>query len=603
MVNLSPEDSKLLEKMVKDISKESLETNWSRFMEITPIHSGSQEEEEAAQFIRQRLEEAGLSPEILRYDGYISDPKYARLQITFPHQIEFQTTPYRQVGSTGPEGLDGEIIYLGPDEIGKMDCRDKIVLAEHKTAGDWMGVRYPLTLKLQQMGIKGLILIEQDTMVPTIIHQRADFSVSGSPTSDNIHRVQTIPAILSVSNKDGQYLKTMVAGGEVRAHIVSIVETGWKRLPLPVVEIKGTVEPDKFMLVNGHVDTPPFSPGVTDNASGVVSMLELARVLHKNRAKLRRSVRIAFWTAHEIGRYGGSVWYNDNFWRDLRYNCVAFLNIDSPGAKGATGYKPAPISEVADLYKEVIKAAAGLDVEATLWPTRAGDCSFWGTGLPHASATSALPKELYDPFVNYSGGGWWWHTAWATLDRGDVNVLARDVGVNLHYIFRMVNCRILPMNFTTYAQGMIKTLENLQDKADKVRGYFNLYSLIDLVKEFEQLSQTLEEALTKAWAKKPSDEAVADINHCLMWISRHVNPVAHSDAGKTDQMDMATFGATPFPRINQILELTDMSLHQSPQFKFLRTKLVREKNYVEDGFYQALGLIRETLAKHQDLFT
>ncbi len=602
MVNLSPEDSQLLEQMVREISKDNLGTNWSRFMDITPIHSGSPEEEEAAQFIRKRLEEYGLNPEILRYDGYISDPKYARLQITSPYEIEFQTTPYRQVASTGPEGLDGEVIYLGPDEIGKVECRDKIVLAEHKTAGDWMGVRYPLTLKLQKMGIKGLILIEQDTKVPTIIHQRADFSVSGSPTSDNIHRIQTIPAILSVSNKDGQYLKTLVAGGGVRAHIVSIVETGWKRLPLPVVEIKGAGEPDKFMLVNGHVDTPPFSPGVTDNASGVVSMLELARILHKNRERLNRSVRIAFWTAHEIGRYGGSVWYNDNFWRDLRYNCVGFLNIDSPGAEGATEYGAAPISEVADLYKDVVRAAAGQEVEAASWPTRAGDCSFWGTGLPHAGVHSAMPKEKYDPFVNYSGGGWWWHTAWATLDRGDVEVLARDVAANLHYIFRMVNCRILPINFTTYAQGMIKILEGLQEKADKVRGYFNLYSLIDLAKEFEELSRTLEESLAKAWAKEPSDGAVADINRCLMWISRYINPVAHSDAEKTGQMDMATFGATPFPRINRILELADMPLHQSPRFKFLRTKLVRERNYVEDGFYQAVGLIRKTLARHEDLF-
>lgn len=602
MIKLSREDSQLIKQLVQEISKDNLEENWSRFMDITPIHSGSQEEEKAAQFIKQHLENYGLSPQILRYDAYISDPRLAKLEILSPREIEFQATPYRQVGTTGPEGLEGEIIYLGPEEIGNADCLDKIVIAEHETAGDWMGVRYPLILKLQQMGIKGLILIEQDTVMPSVIHQRADFSVSGNPTSDNTRLIQTIPAILSVTNKDGQLLKTMVKQGGVRAHIVSMVETGWKRLPLPVVEIKGSKEPEKFMLVNGHLDTPPFSPGVTDNASGVVSMLELARVLHKNQGCLNRSVRIAFWTAHEIGRYGGSTWYNDNFWQDLRYNCVGFLNIDSPGAKGATGYKPAPIAEVADLYKEAIKAASGLDVEATLWPTRAGDCSFWGTGLPHASATSQLPKELYDPFVNYSGGGWWWHTPWATLDRGDVNVLVRDVSVNLHYIFRMINCPILPMNFTTYAEGMIKILEDLQEKADKIRGYFNLYPIIERAKEFRELSESLEMAVSKTLAKDTSDDVVADLNHCLMGISRCINPVAHSDAGKTDQMDMATFGATPFPRINEILKLADMPLHQSPQFKFLQTKLVRERNYVVDGFHQANLMIRDTLARHQDVF-
>ena len=367
-------------------------------------------------------------------------------------------------------GIEGEIIYLAPDEVGKADCRDKIVLAEQKTSDDWMGMRYPLTRKLQEMGVKGLILIEQDTFMSTVIHQRADFSVSGNPTSDNVHLIQTIPAILSVSNKDGGILKTMVAKGEVRAHIVSIVETGWKRLPLPVVEIKGSKEPEKFILVNGHVDTPPFSPGVTDNASGVVAMLELARLLHKNRDRLARSVRIAFWTAHEIGRYGGSTWYNDAFWHDLRYNCVAFLNIDSPGAKGATEQRPGPIAEVSDVYKESVKASKGLTVDGARWHTRAGDSSFWGVGIPHTSAASTLPKDKYDPFVNFSGGGWWWHTAWATLDRGDVGILAKDVSLNLHYIFMMVNCRILPMNFIFYAEEMVKILEDLQEKSDKIRG-------------------------------------------------------------------------------------------------------------------------------------
>ena len=105
----------------------------------------------------------------------------------------------------------------------------------------------------------------------------------------------------------------------------------------------------------------------------------------------------------------------------------------------------------------------------------------------------------------------------------------------------------------------------------------------------------------KRWTRGVSDEIAAELNHCLMWVSRHVNPVAHSDVGITDQMDMATFGAKPFPRIQEIQKLADMPLHQSPEFKFLSTKLVRERNYVVDGFYLANQLIKETLAKHEDL--
>ena len=597
MIKLSNQDQQLLDKLAKEISKEELKENWTRFMEFTPIHSGSPSEEDAARFIKQKLDEYGLSPEILRYEAYLSDPKWARLVVLEPQKVEIQCTPYRQVGTTGPEGFKGEVIYLTPEEIGKTECRDKIVLAEQDTSGDWMGLRYPLTLKLQEMGVKGLIVIEQDTFVPTIIHQRADFSVSGNPTSDNIHLIQTIPAIVSVSNMDGQLLKTFAKRGGMCVHLTSIVETGWKTLPLPVAEIKGGKYPEKFILVNGHIDTPPFSPGVTDNASGTVAMLELARICSRYREKLGRSIRFAFWTAHEIGRYGGSTWYNDAFWHELRYHCVGFLNIDSPGAEAATTYRSAPIAEVSDVVVESIQTVGSTDIEASRWPTRAGDSSFWGIGIPHTSVTSARPEDLYDPFVNYSGGGWWWHTAWATIDRGDIDVLSQDVKVNLSYIFRMTNCRILPMNFIPHADGIFKVLEDLQTKADKVRNYFNLYPVIEKARKFKDLAFSLEETVKKTAACEAPEELVEDLNHCIMWVSRYINPIAHSDAEKTAQMDMATFGALPFPRIQGVRELANMSLHQSAQFKFLQTKLLRERNYVEDGFNLANELIRETLAR------
>ncbi|MBW1994389.1 MAG: M28 family peptidase, partial [Deltaproteobacteria bacterium] len=368
MIRLSGENQQLLHELEKEISKDELDKNWKRFMKFTPIHSGSRREKKAVEFIVRKLEEYGLVPQIFHYDAYLSDPKWAELVVLEPCTMEIQCTPYRQVGTTGAGGLEGEVIYICPEEIGRAECRNKIVLAEQKTSGDWMGLRYPLTLKLQQMGVKGIIVIEQDTFVSTIIHQRADFSVSGNPTPDNLHLIQTIPAIVSVSNKDGQILKTLAKQGHMRVRLTSIVETRWKRLPLPVAEIKGSKNPEQFILVNGHVDTPPFSPGVTDNASGVVAILELSRVLNSHREKLDRSIRFAFWTAHEIGRYGGSTWYNDRFWHDLRYYCIGFLNIDSPGAEGATTYRAAPIAEVRDAVFDSIKAVTGIEVETSRWP-------------------------------------------------------------------------------------------------------------------------------------------------------------------------------------------------------------------------------------------
>ena len=597
MIWLTEGDKHLLSEIEGEISEEELRQNWRRFMEFTPIPSGSPQEEEAIQFLKRKLEEYGLEPKVLRYDGYISEPKWAKLEVLSPQKMEVRCTPYRQVGTTGPEGVEGEVVYIGPEEIGKVECGGKIVLADQATSGDWMGLRDGLLLRLQEMGVKGLIVVEQDSFMPTVVHQRADFSVSGAPTSDNLHLIQRIPAIVHVSNRDGQLLKTLVKGGGMRVRVTSIVETGWKRLPLLVAEIRGARDPDRFLLVNGHIDTPPFSPGVTDNASGDVAMLELARLLNGHRDRLERSVRFAFWTGHEIGRYAGSTWYNDAFWHDLRYRCTGFLNIDSPGAEGATTYRAVPIGEVQELAAESIRAATGIEVDDFRWPTRAGDSSFWGTGIPHASLTSARPKEQYDPFVNYSGGGWWWHTPWATMDRGDAKVLATDVKVDLNYIFRMTNCPVLPMNFVPYAEAMLDILKELQTKADKVRAYFNLEPVIERAREFRELAEELEAAAKKALEKEAPEEVVEELNRCIMLTSRHINLIAHSNTKKTEQVSMKTFGATPFPRIHGILELAEMPLPHAAEFKFLRTKLLRQRNYVEDGFHLTNELIREALEK------
>ncbi|MCK4300653.1 MAG: hypothetical protein KAX80_14015, partial [Planctomycetes bacterium] len=55
-----------------------------------------------------------------------------------------------------------------------------------------------------------------------------------------------------------------------------------------------------------------------------------------------------------------------------------------------------------------------------------------------------------------------------------------------------------------------------------------------------------------------------------------------------------TFGATPFPRIHETYELAEME-PGSHEFNLLRTKLLRQRNAVEDGFYQANRLIKGLL--------
>ncbi|MCJ7574463.1 hypothetical protein MUO93_09415, partial [Candidatus Bathyarchaeota archaeon] len=118
MIWLPEEDKKLIKQMEGEVSKQILQENFDDLMRYPPLHSGSPQEEQAIQCLRGKLEEYGLEPKVLRYEAYITDPKYARLTVTAPQRMEVQTTPYRQAGSTTPDGYNADVVYVPPDMLG-----------------------------------------------------------------------------------------------------------------------------------------------------------------------------------------------------------------------------------------------------------------------------------------------------------------------------------------------------------------------------------------------------------------------------------------------------------------------------------------------------
>src|SRR5690606_17617969 len=124
--------------------------------------------------------------------------------------------------------------------------------------------------------------------------------------------------------------------GPVRVRLTTKVETGWRRVRLPVTTIPG--QTDEFVLIAGHIDS--WHLGATDNATGNAACLAIARVLAQYKDRLRRGVRSAWWPALSTGGWAGSAWYADDFWRELYDPCGTCIPVDSPGSLGAVEYRP-----------------------------------------------------------------------------------------------------------------------------------------------------------------------------------------------------------------------------------------------------------------------
>ena len=68
---------------------------------------------------------------------------------------------------------------------------------------------------------------------------------------------------------------------------------------------------DLVMLVAAHWDTVLSSPGTNDNGSGVVALLEIARILARERRKLKNSVIFAFFDKEEVGCEGSKAFVRE----------------------------------------------------------------------------------------------------------------------------------------------------------------------------------------------------------------------------------------------------------------------------------------------------
>lgn len=115
--------------------------------------------------------------------------------------------------------------------------------------------------------------------------------------------------------------------------IQQLDEAGWK---LQQQEFEGGVnlyadrpgtDPDAgIILLAAHYDTVAFSPGADDNATGVATVLEIARALGQRETV--RSLRVAFFDQEERGLWGSLAFAGNE---ELRANLKAAIVIDMIG--------------------------------------------------------------------------------------------------------------------------------------------------------------------------------------------------------------------------------------------------------------------------------
>ncbi len=570
----------------------SLDAPWAvveRFSKLVR-DSGSKAERKAIDYLVRQLARWGVPHTLHEPEVLISLPRRARLGVVAPERRTLTAKTPSMSLSTDGRWHRGNLTYVPTghasavtaifEGVGKItaDVKGAVVLTEG----------YPSPGKvadLQERGAVAAIFISPGER----IHEGICTTIWGSPDLDSIRRKPRIP-VLAVSKSEGAWLRGLAGRGPVKVRYSTKLDEGWRPIPVLVAEIRGTVEPEKFVLLHGHLDS--WHEGIGDNATGDATLLEVARVLWQQRAQLRRSVRVAWWSGHSHGRYAGSTWYADTFALDLDENCVVHINCDSPGCRWATVFEDVFwMSEAAGIAQQVIHDVAGQSATGGR-PLRAGDKSFSNLGVStFYMLSSTMPKALvkekeYYP-VGGCGGNIAWHTEDDTLEVADRDHLLRDIKVYALAAFRSANSPLYPLDFVATAKELVHTLRRYHEAAAP---HLDLRPVIAEAEALEGDLARFYDSLSDLVTRSPADPAVQRVNETLRRVARLLVPINYARADRF-RHDPA-LDVPPLPDLEPAVQLATLAVGSEP-FRITLTHLIRGRNRVHSALRDTRRVVAE----------
>lgn len=213
--------------------------------------------------------------------------------------------------ATPENGITGEVIEVKSikeaEALGDK-LKDKIVffngafdetlINTFQAYGGCVGQRFSGARVSGQFGAKGVI-------VRSMTNGINDYPHTGSMGYGDIPKEQYIPAA-AISSKAAESLS---ADLKVNPNLQFYFKQSCETLPdAPshnvVGEIKGTENPEKIIVVGGHLDSWDLGEGAHDDGTGVVQSLEVAYLFKKNNIKPKNTIRIVFFMNEENGTRG-----------------------------------------------------------------------------------------------------------------------------------------------------------------------------------------------------------------------------------------------------------------------------------------------------------
>ncbi len=583
--------------VVEEVSAANVRANVERIVtEIPHRAAGSTNGRRMAEYSRDAMLALGVSDTVVHeLQAIVSFPSHAEFRVQSPNAITVQANTLGHSLQTMPEGLTGELVYVGSgsyaDFEGK-DVRGKIVLTELS----YSPARHEKQRIAGLKGAIGAVMMNWGGPKNEAVPFGSVKPVWGNPTPENFKdEMPTIPCI-GIARVAGLRLKALCEAGPVKVWFRTHVVNGWRPVQITVGELPApeSPEPGDFIMVGGHQDSWP-GEAATDNAAGNSCMIELARVFKKHEKKLRRGLLFGFWTAHETGTMAGSAWFADRYWDKLRDHACAYLQIDQPSCTGTTIWHTTSNAELKTFHQQEERQLLGERKISWKAVAKSGDASFIGIGIPMFQGEGAF-TEAELKATALATRGWWHHSIECTIDKLDWEFMQPHMRVYAAYLWELCTAPVLPFTYLPVAEQIVKRLNELQGAGASV----GLERVLASANEFGEAARRFDAraaAVRAGFEAGKGDEAAARaVNRAMKRVSRLTVPLMSSAIGK--------YGHDPYgytPQTTMIPSLYDLArlskMEEGEERWMLETKAVRDRNRVADTIAEARAIMEDALAR------
>jgi Zn-dependent M28 family amino/carboxypeptidase len=399
--------------------------------------SGTPGYEASAAYVRQVLEQAGYQ---------VSEQAF-----TFPFYQELEPAELEQVSPTPTTYTTGTYAFSGSGEVtGQVVPTSDIQIPPPAEPGVTSGCEpedfSPASPTEPQIALvqRGFCFFE----VKAANAQAAGYDAvivfnEGQPGRQDLfigslQRPFTIP-VVGLSFADGAALYAQTQAGPVVARVRTLTENDPDRVTTNVIADSPGGDPDKVLVVGGHLDSVIEGPGINDNGSGTATILEIAKQMSRLNIKPRQKLRFAFWGAEELGLIG-SEYYVDQLSDAELSRIFANLNFDMVGspnymrfvydgdgsASGPVG--PPGSAQIEEVFAKYF-AGQGLAFEPTPFSGRSDYGPFIAVGIPagglFSGAEGIKTPEQATVYGGTAGVAYdaCYHQACDTINNVNVNAL------------------------------------------------------------------------------------------------------------------------------------------------------------------------------------